>query len=317
MRFSIGIPAFKSAFIKECIDSILIQTYREFELIIINDASPDPIDNIINSYRDNRIQYIKNEKNVGAEKVVMNWNKCLAQANGDYFILMGDDDKLEPTYLEQFDKLIKNYPELDVFHCRSKIIDEYSKVKAITPSWPEYESVFDNIWHRINGFRLQYISDFVYKTRPLKKNGGFYYIPLAWGSDDITAYRQAGNKGIAHTNICLLNYRNSPITISNSGNANLKLLAIQEEMKWFNTFINSSKPSGTDLTVLNQIKYLLPAYFSNKKKNTLISALKDNFFNGVSLSVKGIRNNRILPKEGLSAMLTVLKFKTKNFILFK
>ncbi|MGS3108146.1 glycosyltransferase, partial [Escherichia coli] len=88
------------------IDSILSQTFKDFELIIVNDASPENLDSIISSYDDTRIRYYKNDKNCGAENVIDNWNKCLSFANGDYFILMGDDDKLDEDYLSEFNKII-------------------------------------------------------------------------------------------------------------------------------------------------------------------------------------------------------------------
>ena len=128
MRFTIGIPAFKSAFIEVCITSILNQTFKDFELIIINDASPDPIDEIVSAYNDPRIKYFKNDRNTGAKDVVNNWNKCLQQATGDYFVLMGDDDKFESSYLEEFNSLINKYPDLDIYHCRSKIINHHDEV---------------------------------------------------------------------------------------------------------------------------------------------------------------------------------------------
>lgn len=47
MKFTIAIPAYKRTFLKECIDSILAQTYKDFELIIINDASPEDLDSVV------------------------------------------------------------------------------------------------------------------------------------------------------------------------------------------------------------------------------------------------------------------------------
>ena len=60
MKFSIAIPAFKSAFLKECIDSVLNQTYKNFELIIVNDHSPEDIRGIIEQFADIRIRYYEN-----------------------------------------------------------------------------------------------------------------------------------------------------------------------------------------------------------------------------------------------------------------
>ena len=56
MKYSILIPAYKETFLKECIDSILNQTYSDFEIIIVNDNSPYKLDDIIHTYNDSRIR---------------------------------------------------------------------------------------------------------------------------------------------------------------------------------------------------------------------------------------------------------------------
>jgi len=235
--YSIAIPAYKASFLKECIDSILKQTNPDFELIIVNDASPENIDEIVAGYSDKRIRYYKNEKNFGAEHVVDNWNKCLSYAKGDYFVLMGDDDRMEPDFLSEFDLLISKYPALDVYHCRAFIINEKSEKIALSPSWSEFESVYENMWHRINTRRLQFISDFVYKTSTLNANGGFYKLPLAWASDDISSYIAMSQKGIAHTNKPVFCYRRNSQTISSTGSITLKLEAISLEKEWMRNFL--------------------------------------------------------------------------------
>ena len=59
------LPVFKAKYLSESIDSILNQTMSDFELIIVNDQSPDDIDSIVFSFNDSRIQYDINEKNIG------------------------------------------------------------------------------------------------------------------------------------------------------------------------------------------------------------------------------------------------------------
>ena len=61
MKFSVTIPAYKARFLKECIESILAQTYKDFELIIVNDASPEDLTSIVKSFNDPRIRYYINE----------------------------------------------------------------------------------------------------------------------------------------------------------------------------------------------------------------------------------------------------------------
>ena len=57
IKFSIAIPAYKKKFLKECIDSILSQTYQNFEIVIVNDNSPEDLDSVIYLYNHNKIRY--------------------------------------------------------------------------------------------------------------------------------------------------------------------------------------------------------------------------------------------------------------------
>ena len=277
-KFSIGIPAFKGKFLSECISSVLAQTYAHFELIIINDCSPDPLEEIIHAFKDDRIVYSKNEKNTGAEHVVHNWNKCLEKASGDFFVLMGDDDKMQPEYLAEFSKLIDQYPTLDVFHTRTCIINEMSQPTGLTQAVPEFETVYDALWHRMNFWRTQFISDFVYRTSALKARGGFYYFPLAWASDDVTAYIACGQKGIAHINKPLFNYRISRFTISKTGNYLLKMDALMQEKKWLDEFL-VYRPQGIQDSILHaDILNKSGWYIRRKKIFTMHASVREGYF---------------------------------------
>ena len=276
MKFSIGIPAYKAKFLTECVNSISTQTYPDFELIIVNDASPEDIDSVVRGFNDPRIRYFRNEKNIGAENVVDNWNKCLFLSQGDFFVLMGDDDKITPDYLEEFATLIDKYPALDIYHCRSLTIDENSRPLIYTPSWPEYETVYENIFHRIEKYRLQFISDFVYRASALKERGGFYKLPLAWASDDITAYIAAKDKGIAHTQKPVFLYRRNTLSISYSDNTELKMEAIKEEEKWFDNFLQSTPSKENDIIFHKYIKNNISRYFFKKRIYYLSKGMRKN-----------------------------------------
>lgn len=269
MLFSILIPTFKEKFLKECIDSIFNQTYEDFEIIIVNDASPYDIDSIINSYSDSRIRYYKNNKNCGAINVVDNWNRCLNFSSGKYVMCIGDDDKLMPNCLESYKKLIDANDSVKVFHCRSYIIDENSKEVCVTPSWPEFESVYANMWHRMMGLRVQFIGDFLFNRDELIKNGGFYKLPLAWASDDITVFSTIEN-GIKHTEDVLFCYRRTSFTISSVGSVKHKIDAICQEEEWYKKFIEDSHPnSKLDILFLRNIEKEMPHYIKKKKVETI------------------------------------------------
>ena len=252
--FSIGIPAFKARFLPECIESILIQTYQNYELIILNDCSPDDIKSIVAGYNNNRIRYLENDVNVGAEHVIDNWNKCLYLAKGEYFVLMSDDDKMEPDYLEEFMKLIEKYPELDVYHCRSKIINEHSVAYELTLSCPEYESTYNYIWHVLNSKRNKFISDFVFRSSALIGKNGFYKLPLAWSSDYVTAFMSSGDKGIAHHRKALFNYRISPYNITATSNIDLKRKAVISYEGWLGEFLEKKPVTEEDKIIYPLLK---------------------------------------------------------------
>jgi glycosyltransferase involved in cell wall biosynthesis len=307
MQFSIAIPAYKSTFLKECIESVLKQTVTDFELIIVNDCSPQPIDEIVSQFTDSRISYFKNEKNLGAEGLVTNWNNCLAKATGNFFIMMGDDDTMQPDYLEEFNKLLNKFPALDVYHCRTVIIDDKSAPIALTPSWPEYESVHDNILHRITTKRLQYISDFVYRTSVLKDNGGFYNLPLAWTSDDLTSYIACGSKGIAHTNKPVFNYRQNNQTISSTGNYHKKIEAIAKSESWFNNFMAHPPTDYYDKIAYKQLKQKLPQHISAHKVALMSLSFKNSFLKNIIYFLKNKSNYKISFSEIFKALLITIK----------
>lgn len=217
MKFSITIPAYKQKYLYEAIESCLAQTYKDFELIIVDDASPEDLKSVVDRFQDSRIRYYRNEKNCGALNVVDNWNICLRYAYGDYVICMGDDDRLLPNCLEEYSKLIEKYPDLDIYHGMTEIIDENSKVTNIQEARPEREGMYSMISGRLRNSRLQYIGDWLFKRTALEQQNGYVNMPMAWGSDDLTAYTIAKNKGVANTQIPVFQYRISSLTISNSG----------------------------------------------------------------------------------------------------
>lgn len=92
-------------YIKEAINSILYQTYDNFEFIIIDDASTDKTSDILNSMTDSRIKVIRNVKNQGLTK---NLNIALRNANGKYIARMDADDISLPTRFEKQLKVLRN-----------------------------------------------------------------------------------------------------------------------------------------------------------------------------------------------------------------
>lgn len=213
IKYSFVLPAYKAFFFKEAIDSILAQTYQDFELIIVNDASPDDLDSIVNSYNDARIQYYVNEINIGGKDLVAQWNHCLKYANGKYIILASDDDIYSPLYLEKMDELVCQYPNIKIFRPRIQIIDSKSTVIHKLEGINVKVEQIEYIYHWMRGRIGSGIAHFIFNKEELINQGGFYNLPLAWGSDDITAIEMA-KFGIGFSPYILFSFRNSGMNIT-------------------------------------------------------------------------------------------------------
>lgn len=224
---SIGLPVVKSDFLIKSIDSCLKQSYNNIEIIIQNNAKDqnikDEINRIVSTYSDIRIKYFETEKQL---PMVQNWNATLYKANGEYFCILCDDDFWEPTFLEEIIKLSRKFEMIYLFHSRVAVVNENEKILSLSNSSPFLEDGVDFLYHRLNGTRMTYLSDFVVKTIALKQIGGFIDFPDGWGSDTFTWFKIALTSGVASTPKILFNYRVSQINVSNSKNIKNKLLAI-------------------------------------------------------------------------------------------
>ncbi|SMN02237.1 Putative N-acetylgalactosaminyl-diphosphoundecaprenol glucuronosyltransferase [uncultured Candidatus Thioglobus sp.] len=111
-KISVIMPVYNGEkYLKEAINSILNQTFTDFEFIIINDGSTDNTGNIILSYDDERIIYIKNQENLKISKTL---NKGIELAKGEYIARMDADDICFPKRLEKQISFMQKNPKVDV-----------------------------------------------------------------------------------------------------------------------------------------------------------------------------------------------------------
>ena len=95
------VPCYKLGhLLKECVDSILSQTYTDFEVLIMDDCSPDQTPEVARSFQDRRVRHVRNEPNLGH---LANYNKGIAMAQGKYVWLISADDRvLRPDVLQKY-----------------------------------------------------------------------------------------------------------------------------------------------------------------------------------------------------------------------
>ena len=123
---SIIIPLYnKEKYIKKCIESVLLQSITDFEIVIVDDGSTDNSIAIIKSFKNERIHIIR-QRNQGPSKAR---NTGLKNASGEWILFLDADDILIPGSLETFIKLIHKYPNDKCFACNFYISTNKRKRK--------------------------------------------------------------------------------------------------------------------------------------------------------------------------------------------
>ena len=121
---SIGMPVYNDRpFLAEAVDSLLAQTFADFELILRDDCSTDGSAEICLEYckRDPRVRYIRNEVNLGISRTMQ---RLLKDGCGSYFMWAGDDDVWRPTFIAQLLDALQGNPDCVVAFCPYVFIDE-------------------------------------------------------------------------------------------------------------------------------------------------------------------------------------------------
>lgn len=246
-KYSFVLPAYKARFFKEAIDSILAQTYTDFELIIVNDASPEDLESIVNSYNDPRIRYYRNEQNIGGKDLVAQWNHCLEYAKGEYVILASDDDIYFPQYLEKMNALVERYPDVNVFRSRIQIINEEGEICDLESFLNEYSTTLEFVYAWMKGYVKSGIPFYLFKKSALESIGGFVNLPLAWFSDDATVI-SLSKAGVVSCPYILFSFRYSGESISthcnDSNTLKQKLDATDIFYKWYENFLEKTEVSN-------------------------------------------------------------------------
>lgn len=131
---SIIMPSWNTGkYIAESIQSVLAQTYTNWELIIVDDCSTDNTDEVIANFCDKRIRYLKNTQNSGA---ALTRNRALREANGEWIAFLDSDDIWLPEKLERQIEFMKKNSYVFSYHDFEKI-DEVGKSLEITVTGPE------------------------------------------------------------------------------------------------------------------------------------------------------------------------------------
>lgn len=269
-KVSFVLPAYKRRFLKEAIDSILAQSCNEFELVIVDDKSPENLYEVIKDYpwepsaellsdggkkwsvAGIPVRYYQNESNIGGKDLVAAWNHAIKYATGEWCVLASDDDIYLSGYLAEMLRLSKKFQAVDLIHCRIAKIDTRGKWIFIGDQRIAYETQVQMAYSRGVRRASQVAPDFMFRRSALEEIGGFVSFPLAWYSDDATWMMLAKN-GVACSSEILFGFRLSGENItSRIDNVERKVDAGERFRDWFDKFSYGLVAKGEEDKVLLQ-----------------------------------------------------------------
>lgn len=161
INISIIMPCFNASnFLLESVQSALNQTYKDFEIIIVDDCSTDfETHEILSALNDSRIHVIYLDKNVGPSAAR---NIAIAQAKGKYILPLDADDKIAPDYLEKTKEILDTKKEVGIVYCLADLfgtknrhwkLPEYSKEEFLFGNMIFISAMFrKDSWEEVNGF---------------------------------------------------------------------------------------------------------------------------------------------------------------------
>jgi glycosyltransferase involved in cell wall biosynthesis len=170
---SIGIPTYNRAdvFLHQALESAVNQTYPNIEIVVSDNCSTDRTQELVDSFKSMRIKYHKQIENIGAKK---NYNYCLEQATGEYFLLLHDDDMIDPDFVEICLKALTNQQfEVGVVITGTRLIDSAGKLIKETTNRLNNCSAKEFFLGWFSDKVALYLCSTLYDTKKLKQIGGF------------------------------------------------------------------------------------------------------------------------------------------------
>ena len=150
MKLSIGVPTYNGeAYIRQALQSILDQSFTDYELIVCDDCSIDHTREMVEAFHDPRLRLVTNPQRLG---LVGNWNRCLALSSGQYVQIFHQDDVMQPGMLQREVQALDRCPTAGYAFTNMALIDD--KGCVIGGHWTPILPATDTTYPGIDFFSL-------------------------------------------------------------------------------------------------------------------------------------------------------------------
>ncbi len=170
---TIGMPTYNRAnnFLHNALASAINQTYKNIEIIISDNCSTDHTESLVRDFGDPRIRYIKHRENIGA---INNFNYCVNQAKGRYFVLLHDDDSIDEDFVEVCMKALPAGKDVGVIFTGNRVIDENGNMVSENCNRGAGRTTEEFLVGWFKNHTSLYLCSTMFNTEKLQEIGGFH-----------------------------------------------------------------------------------------------------------------------------------------------
>ena len=234
-------------YIKEQVESIINQEYKNWNLIILENMSNDGTLEYLNTLSDSRISIERSDKFLTLEE---NWKRILKTHREDYTIIAMADDKYDQNYLNEIVDLIHKYPNANVYRTNLNIIDENSNIIGKS-TIKETISFLEYMEGRLCHTYFETFQGYCFKTSFYDKTGGFECVNKGFYMDDKIVLTAIGETlmPVSPSHVCY--YRTHKNSCSGSPDIVLDLI----NYKYFFEWLKSLKNKNLDFIIKKYLPY--------------------------------------------------------------
>jgi glycosyltransferase involved in cell wall biosynthesis len=270
---SLVVPCFKMAqLLPQCVNSILGQDYQDFEVLIMDNCSPDRTPEVAQSFNDPRVRYIRNETNLGH---IRNFNKGITLTRGKYvWVVMADDMLRSSRVLGRFVDVMERNPSVGLVFCRS--IELHGGKETGVGRWADWGDE-DRIWNGrtfflrlIEGNRI--VASSVFVRKECYPKAGPYQPELPFAADWYICCLIAMNYDVAYLSEPMVRCRFHEDSLTSSYSRDYARICIGDELSVLRRLGHEAELSGSpslryacEAALIRRAVRLLGAGLKNEK----------------------------------------------------
>ena len=277
-RLAIVIPAYKTSFLREALQSIASQTCREFRVYVGDDGSPNDVKSVADSFATKiDIVFKRFETNLGGRDLVAHWERCIDMIGEEEWVwLFSDDDVMDASCVDRFYKRLAEFSNVDLFHFNVKQIDSIGNIvdSSKFPDFPENYRIEDFAHDRLLNKQQSFVVEYIFRKLKFLEVGRYQNFDLGWGSDVGTCIKLGHPTGIHTIPGAYVYWRMSNQNISPDNSKEMvdrKLDAVVLFLDWLNSFARRNRLNFD----ISPTRIYLRRWLSFRGKRGLTNTFKD------------------------------------------